>query len=707
MNISIDTRMADHNDEPTPLGSTQDIALSGFRSTFAFNQFIQAAKRGDPAGFALAMVPIFGYDLPPKVYDALREEALAGAVENPPIELLSDGVYPIEYDTADRIIRLHAGLLDRVIDDPTHTWELVAALLHAFGSHLENILRNDLVPALSDATVNVTPDGSGKDRPSYGVAMAQISPPRRDDFRVGNYTTADGQTGAIRTSFNAAIKRISNPGFEHERPLPDSARQARFSAGAGSTHHFTHESIERELKDLGLSERETQAINFGNWLRDYSQLVDPALTRPKGAPKNFPRLVGRKAMTAMVDVLAVRKFADLRKDNPQAFTVTPENLGVYRPSEHIDNPKVEAASCDPTLLDPDFEPWVFLGDELLEVDFDSSMKRYIHRSEAVMCDDLEAAMALGRTDEGLRRFGSALHMLEDFYAHSNYAELSLIKHGYQVLPWTAPTHCFNTLPVVTGTFGSGDAFASLASGFAHLLKPTIDWRFMPTEAGYRSDTEKMMLILLKEAGLRKPYSAFNTYLSVRDQYAQLPASEWIQFYLWITSTPARLVGSAFGSMFNSVITLISSRIDDIQTHLGADPHLDASIDPTHSQLAKDHGDHPLHELAAHLARIAAHQLTQAMLQRWDHGPDAPNPVIVASSCFIHPNDAYNQFDTYVKNWARANPHQIRRAASKFEMEHIHEGIERAAQRSFEQLKREGQSTLDYLAEHFIAFFKRF
>ncbi|MFJ5294952.1 HET-C-related protein [Pseudomonas sp. NPDC088368] len=712
MNLPIDTAPTDDGDYDAWLAMNEDRIPTAFRSSFAYQQISQAARRGDLAGFTLALVPVFGYDLPPTIYNALREEVLAGNVQPPPIELVTDGPQAAVYDHSDRIIRLHVGPLIRAIDDPAQAWELAATLLEAFEHHLHNIVRNDLVPALSGTTDNPMPDLTDENRPSYTLSMAEISPPRRDDVRIGNYSTADQEDAHIRTSFRNIIAKITGTHAGHtdisdgDAPPAPHAPSARFGAGAGSAHHHTHESIEKILEELGFTPEEMQSVTFGNWLRDYSQVVDPKLVRAADSPPDFPSVAGREALTQMVDVLAARKFNAARVRNPEAFTVTPEILGVYRPSEHIDNPKVDTTPPEDSPYDPDFEPWVFPEDELLEVDYDESMKRYIQRSMDTMREDLEAAMALGRTEEGLRRFGSALHILEDFFAHTNYVELGLIKQGHDVLPWTAPGQCRNGYPIVTGTFGSIDAFASLVTAFAKLLKPTIDWRFTPSEPGYRSDNEKLVLILLKESERHQELAAFDTYLTLRDELAATPGGEWVELLVWVTSIPARLIGSAFLSMFASVITLIANRLDDIQTISGSDPNMDASVDPTHTQLSKDHSEHPLHELAAMLASIAIRDVAKAMIQRWKEGPDGPNPVIVASSYFIHPNDTYSVFDGSIRNWAARNEHRIRRAASKTEMETVQESLEQATQRAFGQLTHQGKSTLEYLAEHFIAFFKR-
>lgn len=91
---------------------------------------------------------------------------------------------------------------------------------------------------------------------------------------------------------------------------------------------------------MGFTDEERRSIYFGNWLRDYSQLLDPKIVRKQDAPKSFPSKLSRAALTQLVDTLALKEFHDLQS-TPQgrdAYTVIPDMLGVYRPSEHIDNP---------------------------------------------------------------------------------------------------------------------------------------------------------------------------------------------------------------------------------------------------------------------------------------------------------------------------------------------------------------------------------
>ena len=66
-------------------------------------------------------------------------------------------------------------------------------------------------------------------------------------------------------------------------------------------------------------------VYFGNWLRDYSQAMDVGSL--KGVQGGTIRI--------LVWVLSFLSFGYATAE----FEVTDERLGVYRPEEHIDNPK--------------------------------------------------------------------------------------------------------------------------------------------------------------------------------------------------------------------------------------------------------------------------------------------------------------------------------------------------------------------------------
>ena len=457
-----------------------------------------------------------------------------------------------------------------------------------------------------------------------------------------------------------------------------------FEAGGHDSNGHSHVSLTAPLRALGLEPHMVHGIYFGNWLRDYSQLVDPKLVRGPNTPKKFPALLSRNALTQIVDILAARTFSHGRTLYPHDFQVTPERLGVYRPSQHIDNPRVE--NPEPRnihAIDSDFEPWIESGHPWLEVDYDRSMKRHIHRSVGVMQEELGAAMFEGNSADGRRYFGAGLHILEDYFAHSNFVELSLIKLGYdKVLPWTSPAPCKWNLPVVTGTFGGSDIIASLALPIAKVLTPTSIWTFTPSKPGERTDSERMMLVLLGEMEDPEPLIALKTYLSLRDSLSSNPLYARLELALWFVSTPARLLANGLGFIVQGLARWIGNTVDDYQSLL-KNPNTNGSTDPTHSQLAKDHPEHPFHHLAGLLAQAAVEDVAKAMADNWAHR-SGPNPMAVATGYFTHPQDSTWQ-DEIVGRWARENPERIAQGSSLIRLENLHKELSEHAKQEREGL----------------------
>lgn len=213
-------------------------------------------------------------------------------------------------------------------------------------------------------------------------------------------------------------------------------------------------------------------VYFGNWLRDYSQAVDVGSL--KGVKKDTVRI--------LVWVLSFLTFGYATKE----YEVTEARLGVYRPEEHIDNPKgyaddKDARSFDPRLRGP-------VSPQELQVDPRTGMKNYIANesggwatSTGYIKYSFQRSIHFGRVYtngaqgrgkeedlcEALRCLGQALHCMEDFGAHTNYTELALIELGYDGVFAHCGTsskinlHGRQVYPLVTGTFGAVDFLHSV------------------------------------------------------------------------------------------------------------------------------------------------------------------------------------------------------------------------------------------------------
>ncbi|KAI9674813.1 MAG: hypothetical protein M1817_001717 [Caeruleum heppii] len=244
-------------------------------------------------------------------------------------------------------------------------------------------------------------------------------------------------------------------------------------------HNWRHGDIEDVLKTVAFlrghkwTSMMIRRVYFGNWLRDYSQAVDVGTL--KGVQSGTIRI--------LVWVLSFLSFGYATAE----FEVTEERLGVYRPEEHIDNPRGYADDLDARQYDPRLRGPV--QPEEIAIDPRSGMKNYIANewggwatSSGYIKHSFSRSIHFGRVYtsaphgvrgnesdlcEALRCMGQALHCLEDFGAHSNYTELALRELGYlNVFPHVGTATELNlngrrVFPLVTGTFGAVDFLHSV------------------------------------------------------------------------------------------------------------------------------------------------------------------------------------------------------------------------------------------------------
>ncbi|KAL4878907.1 heterokaryon incompatibility protein Het-C-domain-containing protein [Aspergillus karnatakaensis] len=241
--------------------------------------------------------------------------------------------------------------------------------------------------------------------------------------------------------------------------------------------NWRHGDIEDMLKTIAFikghkwTSNMVKRVYFGNWLRDYSQAMDV------GTLKSLPA----DTIRILVWILSFLSFGYATAE----FEVTAERLGVYRPEEHIDNPKDYADNEDARQYDDRLRGPIRQVE--LDIDPDTGMKNYIANergdwatSAAYIKFSLARSIHYGRLYtnghrkgneedlfEALRCLGQGLHTLEDFAAHTNYIELALREMGFRnVFPHTGTQTEINlrghhVYPLVTGTFGMVDFFHSV------------------------------------------------------------------------------------------------------------------------------------------------------------------------------------------------------------------------------------------------------
>ncbi|PKY05496.1 Het-C-domain-containing protein [Aspergillus campestris IBT 28561] len=261
------------------------------------------------------------------------------------------------------------------------------------------------------------------------------------------------QVDAFGAGNIASISAVEGKNWRHG-DIEDMLKTVAFITG----HKWTSTMIKR--------------VYFGNWLRDYSQAMDV------GTLKSLPA----DTIRVLVWILSFMTFGLATAE----FEVTGERLGVYRPEEHIDNPKDYADNEDARVFDKRLRGPIRQAE--LDIDPHTGMKNYIANergdwatSTAYIKYSLARSIHYGRTYthgsggkgneedlcEALRCLGQGLHTLEDFAAHTNYCELALREMGFHnVFAHTGARtqinlHGHKVFPLVTGTFGMVDFFHSV------------------------------------------------------------------------------------------------------------------------------------------------------------------------------------------------------------------------------------------------------
>ncbi|KAK7984177.1 hypothetical protein PG989_011579 [Apiospora arundinis] len=419
-----------------------------------------------------------------------------------------------------------------------------------------------------------------------------------------------------------------------------------------------------------------QRVYFGNWLRDYSQAIDIGTVKA----------VSSEAIRLLLCVLGFMTFGFGSKE----FEITAERLGTYRPEDHIDNPKGYGAGAgDPRQYDRRLRGPIDENREL-SIDPETGMKNYIANERAgimtsaqhvrkLFGDSIELARRYRRSNnkdeiyEALRLLGTGLHCLEDFLAHSNYAELALIEMGERdVFPHVGRD---------TRTFGGVDFLHSVTGEVSDKLTQNELDELEGTLTNNKNSNTSMIEDLLSKipdgilGGDKKGEmqniqdnaansQMQNTQVSPRDpeeftQYVQnvfkqiMPAiefhdelmktiSEMIekipilpkileqleeQMSVWVFSIMAPFVVPILQQVKNELRTGSHEIIEssEAEQHVVFDD--DRSSDPTHSMLSKDHFSNILNEVAGKTASKVVAWATPQIMELWDDEGRNPDEVI--------------------------------------------------------------------------------
>lgn len=711
-------------------------------SQFAYDQTVKLAKQLSESNFMAIMVKIFGCDVPYEAYSQFYKDLSDEKVANVDIEVLQQSLYGnhAAYHTRKNVICISEALLQQAIDDNEKRAELLAALTEEFGHHIDYLLRNKYSSIKGDARND---EGA-----IFAFRVFDIDLLQQSSVTVGEVCSPEF-TGTLLFDISAEhndFKQFVNQQAQLEDGKSKDGTYEFFNAGL-LDHGYGHENIDKKLEDIGYRPYEDLPhVYLGNWLRDYSQLICGATVRmteeaqerlkKQKSPQQFAKIrelhsgkLSREGLTNIVGLLAAKEFVfDKQPGRWNEFnanecvklfqemfgSITPEMLGCYRPEEHIDNPK---GLTDESYIDSDF----FVGclPAQLELNLQNGQKRHIKESFPERPSPLEyitnkllTAAEKRRTPEGLRNLGAALHVLEDYFAHTNFVELCLIKLvNDKVYAWVEdiPETGLNPndlegnylkrdsvkmlnqpfksikstiharascIPVVSGVFGSLDTFATLCNKLRHLFE-LPNFTYVPAEPGQRSFSDLAIVAVLEDMAKGQKLDAsksngnnkgtdyadlldkYKYFLFLRDKKAQLikdggALGTTLKFLDMAGSTIAKLIAIPHTIALNALLYGMEILVKEAETYSRK-----FGTDPTHTQLNKDDPAHPINDLAGELAVVAAQKVGSQMLKCWISFDDPSKLIPIIKEIMSHPCHV-DWMDEIVLQWAEQHRGKVRK-----------------------------------------------
>ena len=264
-------------------------------SRFALEQLFNFAKKDSKAMFCFWMSDIFGQDIPLEAYEKLYEKA-SDKIEdlNPKITVGLDlPGYGVSFNSNKsskffKQIIVSQDFIDKATISNKYQKLLLLALVEEFGHHLDYLLRYEFSNTKGDADGDEGAKYSGKMNRMY--KLFYIDPFENKEQHYATATIKGKETKLI-WDFSDLYEELTQ--YVDNRTEKDDhyfADYEFFGAGLGDgLHGLGHQSIENNglgkilrYQDQSKEKpnKERLQIYFGNWMRDFSQFVDPMVVRP-------------------------------------------------------------------------------------------------------------------------------------------------------------------------------------------------------------------------------------------------------------------------------------------------------------------------------------------------------------------------------------------------------------------------------------------
>lgn len=738
-------------------------------STYAHDQLSQLAEELAEMPFMFLMLEIFGYEIEISALSRLYRDLSDKKIKNPEIIVSQIPVRGKKagYSNKRKKIIVYHKFIEEAAKDNDKSAELLAALVEEYGHHIDNLLRTELA-------TNGKPD---KDVIDEGAKFAYAFF-KFDIFKESSLTYAKTELpafkGDLKVDFSKLHTEITKYVDENEQydEVPG-ADISNFGAGRNRKHNkdgaFAHGDIEFEAlsnpKAIIFDEKQVSKIYFGNWLRDFSQVIVGIsvrgtntaiqLQKYKIVEEATPMKISHEGWVGLMEILGIKEFvydplkesgkkindnyADLKKIFDKEYGgITKDILGIYRPEEHIDNPKGledESKITDDKGKVISFNyngktKTLYAGDNKKSWALDEKRNMlsyfwtdYPERPAAVtyMKEQLKLACQKGKTAEGFRHLGAGLHVLEDYFAHTNFTEISLIKNGAtMVYPWVEGKQgkTSKNIPIVSGTFLTEDTFASVGPKAADLLfDPKLkDYkRRIPKQ---RTLAEMFILRILEDmakgqktdtAKKNSSYlgvefstwlSWYNDFLTFQDfmatEYIKADKMEWMS-----KDFPEKLGAKTLETFSKSMdytaqvmsffpkvaINIVLSSFEKVVPEAQSALNKKYGNCPSHSQIAKDSFGHPLNKLSATLAKQAVKDVGEKFRAGWDGAKLAD---YTADKYFVHPDSENARWsDKIIKDWKNISNNKKTIVDLQYPTiyEHAHHEAEEISKESVKKIKK--------------------
>lgn len=742
-------------------------------STYAHEQLYSLAEELAEMPFMIMMVEIFGYDIEVSALSKLYRD-LSDKKISPPEIIVSKSTIGVReaavaYSNKRRKIIVSQGIIDEAIKDNEVRAVLMAALVEEYGHHIDNLLRNDL------ATNGKEDDDIIDEGAKFAYCLFKFDIFKENKLKFASVKSSKF-SGDLVLDFSKLQDELSKHVNSNEQydGIPN-ADLEYFGAGRNRKHSktspFAHGDIEYEAlvkRDL-FTPLHFRKIYYGNWLRDFSQVIVGISMRStnyasemkkkyKVVEESGPLKLSHDGWIDLLQILAIKEFIydPLKEEGKEPLDdyetlknkfsaeyglLTKDILGIYRPEEHIDNPKGledESKIKDDkgNLISFNYngkEKKLYAGDNKISWQIDSKRNMsnffwidYLDRPSSVtyMKEQFVLACSKGQTKEGFRHLGAGLHVLEDYFSHTNFIEITLRKFNADVYPWIQNYQgkTYNQLPIVSGTFLTEDTIASVGPKLGDLLfSPELkDYkRRVPKQ---RTMAEMLIYKVLKDFSVAQKSDTakkndnylgvdyatwldwFSTYLKFQDSMAQFyidsEKKEWsfknatqkigakvLETYQKGMNYAVQIMTIFPKIVFNIILNSFDEIVPEAQSHLS--PNYGNC--PSHSQIAKDSYSHPLNKLAGEVAKIAVEDVGRKFKEGWS-GIQLSN--YVANTYFVHPEKfQMRKIDMHISDWKNSSSNKgvINRLKSPTIYEHVHHETQEVNEAMVKKIK----SIMDY------------